>query len=455
MQKLQKRSWLILPAILIGIFIFFLLVKNKSEPEIIQVEEKSHAVRIIEVPRLTVMPMYHGHGNVAPSKVWKGVAQVSGKIIEINPDLKNGAMIPVGTVLLKIDPSDYELAVNQAQTTIEATKAQLADIAVREKNSLASIKIEESALKIGQAELERKRRLRSDGSVTASDFEREQRSVLAQQQSVQNLRNAINLYPVEKQRLNAEVRHLQSQLAGAKLNLERTTLVMPFNGRVVQSNTEILQFARQGDVLVTVDGIEKAEIEVQVPMGRMAGLLHGVPKIDINSIGSQKIGELLGLTAEVSLNRDGLDVSWPAKVVRISEGMDPRTRTIGVIVEVLNPYLNTQPGIRPPLSKGLFVDVKISGKPRPGKLVVPGDALHEDKVYLVNSENRMEFRKVSAGIKNSDYTVIESGLIPGDKIVISQLIPAIKGMLLLPMIDEEALALLKQAANPLDKRSPL
>jgi len=447
MQIPQKRVWLIIPAILIGVGLLVLLVKNKSTPEIIQLEETAHAVRVIEPPRLTVTPVFRGNGNVAPSKVWNGVAQVSGKIIEINPKLKKGSLIPAGTQLLKIDPSDYELAVQQAQTSIDASKAQLAEIGIREKNSKASIKIEESALKIGQAELERKRKLLSEGTVTASDYEHEQRNVLAQQQSVQNLRNAINLYPTEKQRLKAEIKRLETQLASAKLNLTRTTIVMPFNGRIAQSKTEIQQFARQGDVLVIADGMDKAEIEVQVPMGRMSGLIIGLPKIDLHNIADRNIGELLGLDAEVSLNRDSLNTTWPAKVARISEGIDPRSRTIGVIVEVLNPYANTQPGIHPPLSKGLFVDVKLIGAKRPDKLVIPRDALYEDKVYVVNAESRLEIRKVNANFSNSVYSVIENGLNPGEKIVVSQIIPAIKGMLLKPVVDEAGIKQLKQAAS--------
>jgi len=447
METLSKRGMLIIPAILLGVFVFVALIKNQSEPVKKQIEETATAVRIIETPRLSVTPTYLGHGNVAPSKVWNGVAQVSGKIIKINPKLKKGALISEGAELLQIDPTDYELAVQQAQTTIEATKAQLADIGIREKNSKASIKIEENALKISQAELTRKRKLLSEGSVTASDFEREQRNVLAQQQSVQNLRNAINLYPTEKQRLNAEIKRLESQLASAKLNLERTTLLMPFNGRVAQSKTEIQQYARQGDVLVTVDGIDKAEIEVQIPMGRMAALLFGLPKIDIQSVATGNIAELLGLNATVLLKRDGLDVKWQAKVARISEGMDPISRTIGVIVEILNPYRNTQPGVRPPLSKGLFVDVALSSKVRPDKLVVPSDSIHDDKVYIINSENRLEIRQVNTGIMNSHYVAIEDGLNTGEKLIVSQLIPAIEGMLLNPIMDDRTFTELQQAVK--------
>jgi len=450
MSLFQTNRWLIIPAALIGVVVFVYMVKNKAQPDVVVLEESSRAVRIIPVPRVNVVPVIRGTGTVKPGNTWNGVAQVSGKIIEMNPRLKKGAMIPAGSVLLKIDPSDYELAIAQAETAIEASKAQLADSRIREKNAKASLKIEQQALSIGEKELERKRKLRLEGSVTASDFEREQRNVLAQQQSVQNLRNSINLFPTEVQRLNADINRLKAQLASAKLNLERTTLIMPFNGRVAESKTEIQQYARQGDILAIVDGIDKAEIEVQIPMVRLSTLIRGIGIVDINQVEDSNIGKLLGIDAMVRLTRDDLHVSWDAKVVRISDTLDPRTRTVGVIVEVNNPYANIQPGVRPPLGKGLFVEVIFKGTTKPGQLVVPIDAIHQNSVYIVNQENRLQIRKVDLDIKNGSYVVVKNGIKAGEQLIVSDLIPAIEGMKLTSEVDETAATKLKHAAMGLD-----
>lgn len=124
------KRWLIIPAMVIGVVIFALLIKNRSEPNIIPLAETSRVVRTIETPQLTIVPRLVGTGNITPSQIWNGVAQVKGKIIDIHPQLKKGALIKEGEQLLKIDPSDYDLAVAQAETAIEATKAQLAEVKV-------------------------------------------------------------------------------------------------------------------------------------------------------------------------------------------------------------------------------------------------------------------------------------------------------------------------------------
>jgi multidrug resistance efflux pump len=92
------------------------------------VKERATTVRVISVPQTAVFPHLTATGNVQPSQVWSAVSQVSGKIIELHPRLKQGALIKANEILLKIDPIDYQLAITQAETEIEAAKVQLAQI---------------------------------------------------------------------------------------------------------------------------------------------------------------------------------------------------------------------------------------------------------------------------------------------------------------------------------------
>jgi multidrug efflux pump subunit AcrA (membrane-fusion protein) len=140
------------------------------------------------------------------------------------------------------------------------------------------------------------------------------------------------------------------------------------------------------------------------------------------------------------LNNPALSVEWPARVARISDIIDPATRSLGVIVEVDKPYAGVQPGVRPPLAKGLFVNVELSGRPRPDSLVIPRNALHKDRVYVVTKDSRLAWRQVVSGLTGADYVVISEGLEAGERLVISDLQPAIDGMLLQVVDDPEALA---------------
>jgi hypothetical protein len=116
-------------------------------------------------------------------------------------------------------------------------------------------------------------------------------------------------------------------------------------------------------------------------------------------------------------------------------------------VEVDDPYRGVRPGIRPPLLKGLFVEVAFRGRSLPDQLVIPRSALHGDQVYLVDDDDRLEKRTVEITLVQPEFVAIEAGLGAGEQIVISDLIPAIDGMLLKPIPDEEVSAQLVQDAQ--------
>ena len=183
---------------LLGIAVFVVLRANRSQPEEVVSTEEARTVRFIEVPELTVVPRALGFGTVTPGKVWESVAEVAGKVSELHPDLKKGALIAAGEVLLRIDSTDYELEVARAETDIQATEAQSSELAIKETNTRASLAIEEQVLALGEKDLERRRKLVDRGTVTRSEFEEDERQVLAQRQGVQSLQNSLNLIPAEK-----------------------------------------------------------------------------------------------------------------------------------------------------------------------------------------------------------------------------------------------------------------
>jgi RND family efflux transporter MFP subunit len=446
----STKKWLILLPILLGVGVLVLLVNTRPEPEQAPAVEQARAVRFIEIPAASVLPRALGYGSVKPSKVWEAVAEVAGKVIELNPQLKKGAILRKDSLAVRIDPADYELALAQTEADIQSSQTQLAEQDVKEANTRASLEIEVEALRLNEKEVERKKRLAAQGTLSSSEFEEQQRSFLAQKQSVQAQRNTINLIPVERRLLQAQLARYETQRASAQLNLERTQIRLPFDGRVAEMNVERSEYVRQGDVLAVIDGIQTAEVDAQVPITRLRALIQRQESLPID-LGPETVRKVLGLSAKVRLV--DLQVEWDAQVTRVSDTIDPQTRTVGVIVEVDEPYRQAKPGIRPPLTKGMFVEVEFRGRPQTEALVLPRSALHESQVYLVNSDNRLEIRTVEVDLVQPHFLTVNSGLELGDRVVVSDLIPAIDGMLLEPLEDKESLARLLQQAQGHDDES--
>ena len=396
-------------------------------------------VRYIETPLVDVVPRALGYGRAQPERVWEAVAEVSGRVLETHPRLRKGAMLAEDELLVRIDPTDYELAVSQVQADILSTRAQLSEMAVKEANSRAALEIEEQALALREAELERNSRLVERGTVSASEFEQEQRNLLAQRQQVQTQKNTLNLLPAQRELLEAQLARHEAQLASARLDLSRTEVRLPFRARISEVNIEQAQYAREGTTLLKADAIDKAEVEAQIPIARMRAMLNpGQGTIDLGKGDPSRVAQQLGIEADVWLRDASGDVHWPGRFSRLSDTLDPDTRTVGVIVTVDEPYANIRPGIRPPLVKGLFVEVDLRAQARPNRLVIPRHALHQDRVYLVEGE-RLVIRPVEISAIQPEYIVISAGLAEGEKVVVSDLFPAIEGMRLEGEADTEVL----------------
>ncbi len=447
-DELSKKRWLFAVPILIGLLITVILVKTSQAPTQLPIIEATRSVRVIDVPVVELVPRAVGYGSVAPSVALDAVAEVDGKIIEMLPNLKKGNIIQAGSVLLRIEPTSYELAIAEIETSIESTRAQLDETYVEAENTRVSLDIEKKSLEFSKKELDRLSNIVKKGAISRSSLDQQERTYLTQLQSVQSLKNVLNLMPVERKLLQSQLAGYEAKLASAKLDLENTIVTVGFIGRIAEVNIELGQYVRVGDVMVVVDGISKAEVTAQVPISRIRPLVP-VSGTSTNQISDDMFEKILGFKAKVLLQE--MSVEWDARFVRMNDTIDPKTRTMGVIVEVDEPYSKAIPGVRPPLVKGMFVEVRLSGKPIVDQLVIPRNALHEDKVYLLNKDSRLEIRKVETAIVQADFVSIASGLEQGNRIIISDLVPAIDGMLLSAVHDEVVKKELIEVASGMTK----
>ena len=450
MRKFLRRAGrllLFLVPVVLGAAAVGYAVQYREGPQRLPPEERTTPVRVVTVPAVDVVPRALGYGSVNPGRVWEAVGEVSGTVIFRHPELEKGALLSAGTELLRIDPTDYRLAVAQIEANIRSTEAQLAVLDVRASNTRRSLAIEERSIDLARKELERKQRLVRQGTVSQAAVDQEERRVLVEEQAVQNLRNTMNLLPAERSVLGATLDQLRAQLETARRNLARTTIVAPFHCRIAEVNVERAQFAVQGKVLVVADSVDVAEVTAQVPIGTLLTLLP--PDLDLPTepgAPMPRLREIVGLEAIVRLRTGRGDTEWPARFSRISDTVDRRTRTVGVIVAVDDPYRRAIPGERPPLVKNMYVEVEIRARPRPGAVVIPRGALYGSEVRTVDSDGRLRIREVEVDFVQTNFVVVASGIEAGDTVVVSDLPFAADGMRLAPVEDEAALSALVSEA---------
>lgn len=446
------RILMILPPILLGLGVLVWQITDREGPQQSPASETARVVRVVEAQATDFLPRALGYGFVEPGRVWEAVAQVEGRIAERHPNLDRGQILEAGAELLRIDPTDYELAVARAEARLASVRAQLAELDAEQDNLEASRKIEGRTLALEESEVERQRKLLAKGTVSQSRVDEAERALLRQRQSVQELENQLRLLPSRRADLQASERQTEAELAEARVDLERTVIRLPFAARIAQVDVEATQFVRSGDQLVVADSIDAAEVAVQIPLERMRTLVP--PDLDVSGLSAGQLGELarnVGFKAEVRLPQEGFTLPWKARFDRMSDTVDPKTRSLGVIVVVDEPYRSVVPSRRPPLTKNMFVQVELSGRPLRDRIVIPRIALQDGsgddpRVYLAGPDDRLVLRRVKPGPEQGDVVVIEAGLAPGERIVVTDLVPAIEGMLLEPRLDEALMQLVAATA---------
>ena len=445
------KRLLLLPPVIAGIAIIYWATVNRLQPELRDIAERAVPVTYIVAERQGFVPRVTGFGIAEPGRSWNAVAQVQGRIVALHPEFVRGGMIRAGQEIARIDPEAYELAVAQAEANVRSGAAQLAELDAETEATQALLDIEREALDLAERELGRQRQLAESGQLAASAYEAQQRAVLAQRSAVQSLENQLNVMPARRDALEQALAVSQASLDRARLDLDRSSILAPFDGRVAAADVDIAEFVSPGSRLGTLDGVATVEIDVQVAPQAMAQMLRlifggrGDPLAP--SIRSDTV-----LSARVHLDIDDFAAEWPATVDRITDGVDPQTRSIGVIVTVDDPLGQARTGARPPLIKGMFVSVELAGPRVEGVIVLPRRAIEAGQIMVVDDRGRLAFATVEIAFRQDDLAVVFADtLAEGAQVIISAPSPAIPGMLLAPERDtgtEARLAALAAPARP-------
>lgn len=436
MQKKWIRRFWLLPPIILALIVFIVAPRLKQPPQKAEAVEHAVRVRVITIPRVPILVRAVGYGTTKPARTWEAVAEVSGRVIWLSDDLKAGKIVAQGTELLRIDDSSYQLALTQVET-------QLNTLSVKDRITRASLALEERSQALLKKDIERKRNLRKQGTISSSVLEEAERNLLKGEAAVQNFKNILDLNEAERKVLNI-------QKEAAELDLRRTHLAAPFDVRITDLNVDLAQYVNKGQTLFSADGIDVTEIEARFPIGKLRPLMAGKDPAngeEENIPAVERIPGALKLEAIVRLKTATHTIEWAARVDRVAGLVDPQTQTMGVVVVVDRPYEQARPGQRPALVRNTFVEVELRKKPAGKPLVIPTSAIHDGQVYLLNKEKRLEIRRIKPAFIQGSIAAITMGLEEGETLVVSDLTPAVKGMLLDPIEDKKMVKRLKLEAT--------
>jgi multidrug efflux pump subunit AcrA (membrane-fusion protein) len=426
-----KGGFALIVTLAVAVGIAVILVKAKAPLEHVAVEMPSRVVETITTREIPFRTRITAYGNVEPAITLNSMAEVSGKISYLHPNLKSGETIPAGTLVVRIDAEDYALSLKQTQEDLKASQSSLQELEEEEKSTRRSLQLAQKNLEVGEAELARIQDVYKKQLVAKSALDAEQQKAIQLRQQVEDLQGRLNGYESRRQSIAAQIARAEQEVQNRTTILGRTEITLPFDARIGTVSIDKTEFVAVGSLLFEAIDLKGVEISAQLPLDSMRKLvshLEGQSEMAQQFIQTGgHINDSLGLSARVRLVNDMPGAVWDARVLRISEAIDPTRQTLGVVVGIDNPYEKIIPGRRPPLLKGMYTAVDLFAPMRPA-LVIPRKAIHQGRVYIANSDDRLIIRPVEIQLLQGDLAVIRGGIEVGERVIITDLVPVIEGM---------------------------
>lgn len=204
------------------------------------------------------------------------VPQVSGRVTEVL--VKQDQVVTAGDVLFRIDPSDYELAVENAEAALELAGQEIGA-------GMASVVTAQAQLVVAETNVEHVK--------TQSDrvFEMELKNVLSHSEgdkaraaikaSKAQVVSAVANLDKAKQTLGAEgnenprIRSAMAQLKKAQLDLSRTVVLAPSIGGITNLQIDTGFYANKGAAAMTFVEGNNAWVQVNLRENNLANLSIG------------------------------------------------------------------------------------------------------------------------------------------------------------------------------------
>ncbi|UCX04846.1 efflux RND transporter periplasmic adaptor subunit [Shewanella glacialimarina] len=368
---MATKKQIILPIVVLGLGIGALagISALKKPPEEKPALDTTPLVSVEEIQFQPMMFNVSSYGVVNPKYNTNLVSQVMGEITYLSDSFVKGGFVKAGDILAKIDASDYEADLLDAQASIASAKAAL----VQER---ANVKVAETEW----AQI-------SNGTPTDLSL--------------------------RKPQLAQEIAKLKSAEAGlhrAQRNLERTVIRAPYDSLVSSREVGLGSYVSKGTPVGALLSTDIAEVRLPLADKEIQYL------------------EAKGVNATVELvgNFAGSKQEWIGKIVRSEGVVDSKSRMTYLVAEIVDPY-----GLKADkreLRYGTYVTANISGASAGEVTIVPRHLIVNGQVAIMDDEKLLRYIDVTMLRQEGSKVVISDGLENGMKLITSALDYPIEGM---------------------------
>ncbi|QOL26034.1 efflux RND transporter periplasmic adaptor subunit [Thalassotalea sp. LPB0316] len=381
---MTRKKQIIVPIVVLltGIGLFGAFASMKKPPE---EKPKVDNTPIVSVTPINVEPKQlsvDSYGVVMPKYETELVAQVSGQIVELSDVFVKGGFVRKDQVLAKIDASDYQAALIEADANLANAKAAL------------------------EQEV-------AQGKVAEQEWKR----------ITDTMPTELSLRKPQLAKELARVKAAQASVLRAQRNLERTEIKAPYDAMIESREIGLGAYVSTGRKIGKLLGTDIAEVRLPVADSQLEFLIDG------------------GEQAKVILsgNYAGKKRTWQATIARSEGVIDANSRMSYLVAQIKDPY-----GLAhndKPIRFGAYVTADILGMEVAAATAIPRYLVVDNKVAILDAEMKLRYVPVDIVRQEGPDVIISGGLHQGDQLITSALDYPVDGMqLALPkhLLDEES-----------------
>lgn len=341
------------------------VVATKQDKEVFEPR-----VEFIEVIADSYKVELTAQGQVEPVTQTMIVSEVAGAIDFVSPKLKTGGRFNKGEKMVKVSSADYQAQLAQAMASVADAEFQIAQEEARAVQAMRDWK------KLGR------------GSEPGKLVTREPQ-----------LKSA-----------RAKLAAAEANTVQAQRDLLKTEIKAPYDCMVSSASVDAGGYLTKAGMVAEVYTADR--VQVRLPLSLE----------DVSFLPKQLVGAPVAVEAEVGRE----SMVWMGKVVRTEGLIDRATHTMMVVVEMDETDGDGMFKVPP---TGLFVKGIFEGKFFDKAVKIPREALRSgDVLWLLDSTDKLEVRKVKVERSERDYVIVTDGLNDGERVITSPIELPVNGM---------------------------
>lgn len=251
----------------------------------------SQVVRVQAVSMADLVQTISAPGALDPETKVDMSAEVSARIVEL--PFQSGDQITAGSVVVRLDDQDLRARYDSSVARRDAEQSRL-------ESEMARLQGPRTTLANAQANLERQRNLFKTGDISKQALDDLEARVTEQEASLAAGEKNISV-------LRSQIVASEADIARARKELQRATIIAPIDGRMVRLNAEVGELVmvgtmnNAGTVILTIADLTKMNMNAEVAEADIARVRVGqTAEVRVNAY---KDRVFKGVVTEVALAR--------------------------------------------------------------------------------------------------------------------------------------------------------